>query len=210
MATMLQTAPQTESALAPNEFAQREIEGAEFSESNVAEKRITLDEFVQLKIKHAELIDGKVKEIMPTMLSHDRLAFIIAMKLEMFIAQRRLGLVATGGSFRTGNDQVRVPDVSFTSHQDLEGENVESYIQKPPTLAVEIISKNDTYGDVDDKADEFLAAGSRAVWIVNPRRRTVAVHTPDALPQMHNVGNTISGGDVLPGLELPVAAIFED
>ncbi len=210
MATTLQTAPQTENLLVPNEFAQRELVGAKVSDGQAVAKRVTPDEFVQLKIKHAELIDGKVKRTMPTMLSHDRLAFIIAMKLEGFVAQRRLGLVATGGSFRTGESQIRVPDVSFTSTQDLEGQNIESYIQKPPTLAVEIISKNDTYGDVDDKADEFLAAGSQAVWIVNPRRRTVAVHTPDALPQMHNMGDTIAGGEILPGLELPVAAIFED
>ena len=92
----------------------------------------------------------------------------------------------------------------------MEGEDTGSYIQKAPNLAVEVVSKNDTYGDVDDKADEFFSAGSQAVWIVNPRRRTVAVHTLDAPPQMHNMGDTISGGAVLPGFELPLASIFED
>ena len=81
------------------------------------EKRLTPDEFVQLKIKYAELVDGKVVKKMPTMLSHDRLAFIIAKKLDEWVEQHRLGMVATGGSFRTGENQVRVPDVSFTSAQ---------------------------------------------------------------------------------------------
>ena len=210
MATTLQTAPQTENLLVPNEFAQRELVGAKVSDGQAVAKRVTPDEFVQLKIKRAELVDGKVIKQPPTMLSHDRLAFIIAMKLEGFVAQRRLGLVVTGGSFRTGESQVRVPDVSFISNQDLEGENLDSYIQKPPTLAVEIISKNDTYGDVDDKADEFLAAGSQAVWIVNPRRRTIAVHTPDGLPAVYNIGDSIPGGEILPGFELPLADIFQD
>ena len=194
MATAQVTAPQTEQ---PSLLPQME-------------RRITPDEFMQLKIKGAELIDGKVKKLMPTMLSHDRLAFVIAMKLEMFVTQRRLGLVATGGSFRTGENQIRVPDVSFTLTQDLENENTESYIRKPPTLAVEIISKNDIYGDVDDKAAEFLRAGSQAVWIVNPRRRTVAVHAPDYTSVTYQIGDAIPGGEMLPGFELPVADIFED
>ena len=91
----------------------------------------------------------------------------------------------------------------------MEGENAESLIQKAPTLAVEVISKNDIYGDVDDKAAEFLRAGSRAVWIVNPRRRTVAVHTPDNTSVTYQIGDAIPGGEMLPGFELPVTDIFE-
>ena len=165
---------------------------------------------MKLGIERAELIDGKVVELMGTMLSHDRLVAIIVVLLDSFVEQRRLGMVAAGGTFRTGVNQLRVPDVSFNSTENLEGEDLDSYIQKAPTLAVEIISKNDIYGDVDDKADEFLAAGSKAVWVVNPRHRTVAVHTPDELPMTYRLGDTIAGGEVLPGLELLVADIFRD
>ena len=210
MAMVLQTAPAMETRTALNDFAQSEIEDTELSNSNIVGKRITPDEFAQLKIKHAELVDGKVKKLTLTMFSHDRLVTIISGLSNDFVKKQKLGMVASGGSFRTGENQVRVPDVSFVSNSDLEGEDLNSYVQKSPTLAVEVISKNDTYGDVDDKAGEFLAAGSRAVWIVNPRRRTVAVHTPDALPLLHNVGDTIPGGEMLPGLELPIADIFED
>lgn len=185
MATMLQTAPPTE-------------------------KRYTPDEFMQLKIENAELVDGQIIELMPTMFSHDRLVGIIFALLLTFVREHHLGELAAGGSFLTGENQVRVPDVSFISNNDLEGENLDNYIQKSPTLAVEVISKNDTYGDVDDKADEFLAAGSQAVWIVNPRRQTVAVHTPDDVPTTYRVGDVIPGGAVFPGLELTVAAIFRD
>ncbi len=210
MATMLQTAPQTESRLATDEFAQRELIGVEISNGKPRENRITPDEFMQLKIENAELVDGQIIEKMPTMFSHDKLVGIIFALIFAFVRKHNLGEVAAGGSFKTGEDQVRVPDVSFISNQDLEGEDLDSYIQKPPTLAVEIISKNDTYGDVDDKADEFLAAGTQMVWIVNPRRRTVAVHTPDGLPVVYNIGDTIPGGAVFPGFELPVAEIFAD
>ena len=174
------------------------------------EKRVTPDEFMQLKIEHAELVDGKVIETMPTTFDHDDLAGIIYSHLRTFVKKHRLGRVVPGGSFLTEADRVRAPDVSFVSTADLEGENTGKYIKKAPTLAVEIISQNDIYGDVDDKAAEFLRAGTQAVWIVNPRRQTVAVHTPDNIAVTYQIGDTIPGGEILPGFELPVADIFED
>lgn len=174
-----------------------------------AEKLLTPDEFMQLKIERAELVDGKVIEIMPPVFDHDEFAFIIAGILRPWVKKNGLGRVG-GGSFVTEADRVRAPDVSFISSQDLAGENTGKYIKKAPTLAVEIISQNDIYGDVDDKADEYLRAGSKAVWIVNPRHRTVSVHTPDDASVVYQMGDTIPGGEVLPGFELPVADIFED
>ena len=210
MATAQLNAPPIEKQFTSGEFAQRELVGAKVSEGKTGDKRLTPDEFMQLKIENAELVDGHIIETMPTMFSHDRLVAIISALIFAFVREHNLGEVAAGGSFKTGENQVRVPDVSFISNRDLEGEDLDSYIQKAPTLAVEIISKNDTYGEVDDKADEFLAAGTQMVWIVNPRRRTVAVHTPDALPQLYNIGDTIPGGEVLPGFALPVSEIFAD
>ena len=175
----------------------------------LAEKRYTPDEFMQLNIKHAELIDGRVVETMPPVFDHDEFALIIAGFLRLWVKKHGLGRVS-GGSFLTTASRVRAPDVSFLSTEDLEGENTGKYIRKAPTLAVEVISQNDIYGDVDDKAAEFLRAGTKAVWIVNPRRRTVAVHTPDNIAVTYQIGDTIPGGEILPGFELPVADIFED
>ncbi len=175
-----------------------------------SQQRLSPDEFARVPIKRAELIEGVVVELPHKMLRQALIITIIGVALHDFIKERRLGQVAAGGSFLTGPNTVRMPSFSFLSHADLEGENTDEIIRKAPTLAVEILLKEDADGAFDDKADEFIAAGSQAVWIVNPRRRTVAVHTPGAAPQMHNIGDTIAGGAVLPGFELPVAAIFED
>lgn len=174
------------------------------------QRTYTPDEFMALPIKHAELIDGKVIEQMPAVFRHDELVLIVGNALRRFAKRNKLGRVAGGGSFLTEGRQVRAPDVSFLSNMDLEGENVESYIQKPPTLAVEIISQNDTYGEVDDKADEFLRAGSKAVWVVNPRHKSVTVHSADEGITIYKMGQSIPGGEIFPGFELPVSEIFED
>lgn len=171
---------------------------------------LTPDDFAQIGIERAELVDGVVIELPPRMFAKGVIVGKIGEALQDFVKQHRLGQVAAGGSFITGKSNVRAPDVSFISNQDLEGENLDNYIQKAPTLAVEVISKNDIYGDVDDKADEFLRAGTKAVWIGNPRLRTVTVHTPDELPITYRMGETIPGGETLPGFELPLADIFEN
>ena len=55
---------------------------------------------------------------------------------------------------------------------------------------------------------EYLACGVGTVWVVDPYIRTVQVHRPETAPKMCNVEQTLSGGDVLPGLEIAVADLF--
>ena len=174
------------------------------------EPRLTPEEFMRVPIERAELVDGRVVELPYRMLGDAVTVGNIGAFLFDHIKEKNLGRVAAGGSFLTAPANVRIPAFSFLSNADLEGENTDEIIRKAPTLAVEVISQNDTYGDVDDKASEFLRAGSKAVWIVNPRRRTVAVHTPDNIAVTYQVGDAIPGGEILPGFSLPIADIFED
>ena len=79
------------------------------------------------------------------------------------------------------------------------------------TLAVEIISPTDRLTRAATKAGGYLDAGSRRVWVVNPRRRTVAVYRPDAEPRVLAVGGTLTSDDAgfeVDGFELMVDAIF--
>lgn len=165
------------------------------------------DEFMCLLVERAELIEGYVAELPHRMLREAALIGAIGSILLGFVRQKNLGKVAAGGSFLTGAHNVRIPAASFLSNEDLRGENTDDIIRKAPTLAVEIATPAK---DHEDKAAEFLRAGSRAVWIVNPRRRSVAVHTPDNIAITYQMGDAIPGGEILPGFELPIADIFED
>jgi hypothetical protein len=42
-----------------------------------------------------------------------------------------------------------------------------------------VISPHDLYTEVEENVAEWLAHGTLLVFVVNPRRRTVAVHRPD-------------------------------
>jgi Uma2 family endonuclease len=44
-----------------------------------------------------------------------------------------------------------------------------------PVLAVEILSPNDTLDDINEKIDQYLAAGVPLVWVIDPHDRTVTI-----------------------------------
>jgi Uma2 family endonuclease len=63
--------------------------------------------------------------------------------------------------------------------------------------------------EVEDKVRLYMEKGSRAVWIVDPQTQTIEVRTTQAAPQIYRVDGTLSGGNILPGFELPVRDVFE-
>lgn len=77
-----------------------------------------------------------------------------------------------------------------------------------PLLAVEIRSHYDTEGEMVDKVQDYLAAGTPVVWVISPAFRTVTVYRPDAEPVLFNRTQTLTADPHLPGFSCPVADLF--
>jgi len=71
-----------------------------------------------------------------------------------------------------------------------------------------VISPSDTLKEVDEKAADYVAAGAKLVWIVNPRNRTITVHGEDRSALVLRESDALTGGDVVPGFECAVADVF--
>ena len=78
-----------------------------------------------------------------------------------------------------------------------------------PDLAVEVVSPSDRYTEVDEKVADWLDAGTLAVVVVNPRRRTVNVHRSLTDITALSESDTLDVSDVVPGWRMPVKEIFE-
>jgi len=63
--------------------------------------------------------------------------------------------------------------------------------------------------EVDEKIEEYLAAGARLVWMIYPKKQTVTVHRPGSEPQVLTINDMLNGEAVVPGFECPVSDIFE-
>lgn len=81
-------------------------------------------------------------------------------------------------------------------------------VDGPPVLAVEILSPSDKHEDIVLKVVSYLEAGVPLVWVVDPAFRTVLVYRPDTEPELFNVTEDLVGDPHLPGLRVPVKAIF--
>lgn len=103
--------------------------------------------------------------------------------------------------------RVRKPDVSFIRFDRLAG-LPDGNLRLVPDLAAEVVSSAETYCEIEDKVDEYLAAGVRLVWVVNPPNRSIRVHRPDGTVTDLRQADDLTGEEVLPGFRCPVAELF--
>jgi Uma2 family endonuclease len=157
-----------------------------------------------------ELVEGTlVEKVMGY--GEGGLALDIGRLLGKFLDEHDLGdLVGADATMRIMPRLVRIPDVSFVSLDKLPGR------QRPrqavpdlvPDLAIEVLSEGNTPAEMRRKLKEYFLAGVRLVWFVDPERRTVEVFTAPDAGTVFTEDQTLDGGDVLPGLRLPVRDVF--
>ncbi|MEZ6059545.1 MAG: Uma2 family endonuclease [Planctomycetaceae bacterium] len=163
-----------------------------------------------------ELIRGRLTE--RPMTRRNRFHTYAESKLSYLLNNWLVGLAKPCGEVHSGEvgtilrrdpDSTVGIDVAFFSADVMARQtNETTLIDGPPLLAVEILSPSDRMEDIHDKVVEYLDTGVPLVWVVDPVFRTVQVHRPDQQPESFNVNQILSGGDILPGLEISVADIF--
>jgi Uma2 family endonuclease len=180
----------------------------------VQERLYTADELWEAfgNTKRLELVKGVPVHMSPTGEEHSVVSMWIGHLILNFVEAHDLGEVtAAEGGFvlSTDPDTVRAPDVGFIAKARLTGPTSPRYFSGPPDLAVEVVSPNDTASEIHDKVFDYLRAGTRLVWVVYPHSRTVAVYGPDITARFLDRDGVLDGGDVLPGLTLPVREVFK-
>ena len=120
------------------------------------------------------------------------------------------GFVRLGG--RLGGRRVRAADVSFVSREQVPSGRVErrpAYPDLHPNLAVEVLSPSNRPGELRRKRQDFFEAGTALVWQIDPERGVCEIYTavdgPDATVA---ADGTLDGGDVLPGISIPLADVL--
>ena len=116
----------------------------------------------------------------------------------------------TGFRLESGPDHVRAPDAAFVRRDRAEeAREAPGFFPGPPDVAVEVISPTDRYTEVEENVADWLAAGTLAVIVVDPRRRTVKVHRSPTDVVALTESDVLSVGEVVPGWQMAVRDIFE-
>jgi Uma2 family endonuclease len=157
-----------------------------------------------------ELVRGELRIISPASPRHGRLVMRISGLILNHVVERQLGEVYaadTGFWLERKPDTVRAPDIAFVSASRF-SEPERGYFEGAPDLAVEMLSPDDRAGEVLEKVQDYLAAGTRSVWIIDPRSRTVTVYRQGGGAAVLRETDTLTD-EVVPGFEIPVRLIFD-
>jgi Uma2 family endonuclease len=157
-----------------------------------------------------ELVRGELIMMSPAGLEHGSIIVNITVSLAAFVKEHRLGRVFsadTGFCIASNPDTVRAPDVAFVRAERLVGGIPRGFFPGPPELAVEVVSPSDRASEVLAKVQDWLEAGCLVVWVVDPEARRVSVYQGREVVVLKEA-EAVAGGNVLPGLSLPISEVF--
>lgn len=157
-----------------------------------------------------ELVDGILVE-KAMGYEESLVAMQISHRLLSFLSRRKLGIVAgEAGMLKLARGLVRIPDVSYVSYDRLPGRRAprQPIPRLAPNLAVEVLSQSNTRREMEEKLVEYFDAGVEVVWLVDVQKRTVEVFSSPNESAVFKIGQTVSGGTVLPGFRLKVRDLF--
>jgi Uma2 family endonuclease len=158
-----------------------------------------------------ELVQGfLVREPAPGA-EHGRIQTRIARLLDEYAEAGGRGVVLSNAGFLLVEHPptVRAPGVAFIARSRAPSGVLEpGFWRGAPDLAVEINSPSNTASDTLQKVSDYLDAGVRLVWVVDPPTATVTVYRSRQDIELLPRDSTLDGGVVLPGLRLTVADLL--
>ncbi len=176
-------------------------------------RKFTLAEFLQMPAScdRTELINGEIVPKVSPKYKHASVQGRFFRLIDDWCDQEQRGRVCTEWSVvlqRQGLDWVPVPDLTYVSYERLPADwEEDAPCPVLPELVIEIISPGQSFGEMTQKATDYLQAGVSLVWVVDNQAQSVTVFGAKEIPQAFWVGDIISDA-LLPGLEVAIADLF--
>jgi Uma2 family endonuclease len=184
-----------------------------------------MEEFIRLYDAEGpfELIDGERIPKMPNVAGHGEMVELLyqaiyLLQLGKIIREMPFVLSYTSNGV-TGS---RIPDLMYyvADRMNAYKEAHPDWRDKPyvlvPDLVIEVVSPTDNLSELEEKVNLYLLDGVRAVWVADRHKRRVSLHTLNTRDPFSKIethlkeGDTLSGGEIVPGFEIAVAKIFEE
>jgi Uma2 family endonuclease len=174
---------------------------------------MTADELFRTHLpeKRAELVRGLLVVREPAGYAHGRVAMNLAVRLATYVEGAGAGQVfaaETGFTLARAPDTVRAPDIAFVRRDRLPEPSTQGFPDLAPDLVVEVLSPDDRPGEVLAKVADWLSAGTKLVWVVDPGRRLARVYRHDGSEAIVTAEAALDGEDVLAGFSCSLASIL--
>ena len=157
-----------------------------------------------------EIDEGELVIMPPAGFDHGDCAGNVTVVLGSFIKERHLGRILTGEvgfRLRAGPETLRAADVAFVANEHVPGTpGRRGFSDVPPDLAVEVHDPSEH--DLARKVQQYLAAGVRAVWVLDPVGHTLTQHRPGQEPLVTSELDAVVGEPILPGFSCCLRDLF--
>lgn len=172
---------------------------------------MTAEELLHLNLPNTrtELVRGRLIVREPAGYRHGDVAARLLVIVGSFVHEHQVGRVfaaETGFTLERNPDTVRAPDVAFIRTERLLHTPPRGFAEIAPDLAAEVLSPDDRPGEVLAKVADWLKAGTRLVWVVDPVRKHARVYRADGTEALVAMGESLEGEDVVPGF----SCLFDD
>lgn len=180
---------------------------------NRAASKLSLQEFLASpEINEGfEFVDGEVIPKVSPKYKHSSLQLRLLLILNQWCESFGRGRVLPEWAVilqRRGRDWVPVPDLTYVSYERLSADwDKDEPCPVIPELVIEIISPGQSFGEMTQKATDYLIAGVSRVWVADNQAQSIASFGANELPQTFWINDTISD-ELLPGLIIPIADLF--
>jgi len=171
---------------------------------------LTIDDFERLPdalaLNH-ELVDGKLVEVSGNTPIHNLLRDYLISLLRDYVKRNGLGEVISEQEYDFGGNAYG-PDLSFFVNEKMplleERRRVQRFV---PDLAVEIVSQNDTFARLVQKADRYRKCGTQEAWILDVDSRRALLFSPDR-NEILNEDQQFAPA-LIPGFSIRIGDLFD-
>jgi Uma2 family endonuclease len=180
-------------------------------------KGMTAEEFYEFCLENPELRierdpNGQIIIMPPTGSETGNRNSEIHIELGIWNRKNQLGKTFDSSTgFKLPNGADRSPDTAWIANErwnTLPPEQKRRFAPIVPDFVVELRSEDQSLPDLREKMDEYMAAGCRLGWLIDPQNRRTYVYSENGDIQTVRFEDILEGGDVLPGLEVRMTNLF--
>jgi len=171
---------------------------------------VTVQEFLQRpepEGQRIELIGGEVVSMGFGHIPHELVKKNLNKILVVWLAQNRIAEVFNETMFQLDEFNSVIPDLSIL-FPDRVSPGAIGLFQGAPEVAIEVVS-SETATRLETKVELYLAHGGKSVWVVFPDQRVIRIFDATGQSKKFEQSQTFEDPGVLPGFQIPAAAIFE-
>ena len=200
------------------EFLENDVPGYEYVEGKLVLKSppsvpksipttMTLAEFLENDVPGYEYAEGELIPMSAATRRHGKISAKVIGHLYSHVYENGLGELYTAETIFQVGERIMKPDVAFVSTDRLDVDEDKAF-PIPPDLAIEVVSPTDVQYRIVRKAFDYLEAGTRLVWVLDPVAKTVTVYRSESDIELLTHEATLTGEEVVPGFTCPVENLF--